>query len=152
DAGGAILVWHDFRSSDWDVYGQRVNAAGTALWTANGVALCTAPGTQWFVSSTPDGLGGALVTWPDARDGSGTNDTYAQRIDAAGSVRWATDGVAVCVKPYEQHAQNLISDGAGGAIVSWDDERSWDGVTNPTDPYWDIYANRITASGWSVTG
>ncbi|HET6463881.1 MAG TPA: FlgD immunoglobulin-like domain containing protein, partial [Candidatus Krumholzibacteria bacterium] len=151
-AGGAIVIWHDFRSSNWDVFAQRVNSAGAAQWTANGVAICTAPDTQFFVSSASDGAGGALVAWPDGRDGTGSFDTYVQRIDGTGTVRWATNGVGVAVQPHDQHAQNVISDGAGGAIVSLDDERSWDGVTQPPDAYFDIYANRVTASGWSVTG
>jgi hypothetical protein len=67
-------------------------------------------------------------------------------------MRWTINGVGVAVQPHDQHAQNVISDGAGGAIVSFDDERSWDGVTQPPDSYFDIYANRVTASGWSVTG
>ena len=151
-AGGAIIVWHDYRASNWDVYAQRMNGAGAAQWTANGVALCTAAGTQWFVSSTPDGAGGAIVAWPDGRDGTGTNDIYAQRIDAAGAVKWSINGLALCALPYDQHAPSVAPDGAGGAIVAWDDMRSWDGVQQPSDPYFDIHANHVTASGWSVTG
>jgi hypothetical protein len=150
--GGAIIIWHDFRNSNWDVYAQRMNGAGAAQWIANGVAVCTALGTQFFVSSASDGAGGALVAWPDDRSGSGSFDTYTQRVDASGAVRWTINGVGVAIQPHDQHAQNVISDGAGGAIVSYDDERSWDGVTQPPDSYFDIYANRVTASGWSVTG
>src|SRR5262249_51400896 len=39
-AGGAIVAWQDFRNAgDYDIYVQRVNAAGVPQWTANGVAL-----------------------------------------------------------------------------------------------------------------
>ena len=46
-AGGAIITWRDGRNGvDWDIYAQRVNAAGVPQWTPNGVALCTAAGDQ----------------------------------------------------------------------------------------------------------
>src|SRR2546423_1142934 len=40
--GGVIIAWHDGRGSNYDIYGQRVNAAGVPQWVANGVPLCSA--------------------------------------------------------------------------------------------------------------
>ena len=57
-AGGAILAWQDYRGASIDIYAQRINAAGVTLWTANGVAVCTATGTQGAPAVTPDGAGG----------------------------------------------------------------------------------------------
>ncbi|MBI4725788.1 hypothetical protein HY768_00945 [candidate division TA06 bacterium] len=46
-AGGAIITWRDARSgTNYDIYAQRVSASGVPLWTANGVAVCTATGHQ----------------------------------------------------------------------------------------------------------
>ena len=51
-AGGAIVTWLDHRNgtvfSNADIYAQRVSAAGVPLWTADGVALCTAAGNQQY--------------------------------------------------------------------------------------------------------
>ena len=61
-AGGAIVTWWDSRKgTDYDIYAQRISAAGTPLWTAGGVPLCTATGNQLVPVIAPDGAGGAVV-------------------------------------------------------------------------------------------
>ncbi|MBK9471563.1 MAG: hypothetical protein IPO18_04675 [bacterium] len=92
--GGAIIVWHDIRSLNLDIYAQRVDAAGEAKWAADGVAICTAAGDQTDPLIVSDDSGGAIIAWVDGR--SGSLDIYAQRIDAAGVAQWAPGGVAVC--------------------------------------------------------
>ena len=49
-AGGAIVTW-----SDGDIHAQRISADGTPLWTADGVALCTAQWTQERPTIVSDG-------------------------------------------------------------------------------------------------
>ncbi len=134
--GGAIVTWNDYRSGTSDIYAQRVNALGAVHWTKYGVALCTATGSQAHPTITSDGAGGAIVTWYDSR--SGANDIYAQRVNASGTVRWTTNGVALCTATGYQENPTITSDGAGGAIVTWWDTRSGD---------WDIYAQSIDAKG-----
>jgi len=36
-AVGAIVTWLDYRSGDYGIYAQRVNASGAIQWSANGV-------------------------------------------------------------------------------------------------------------------
>ena len=146
-AGGAIIAWHDYRrgGSDADIYAQRVSATGTVEWTVDGVALCTATGRQELPAIASDGAGGAIVAWRDLRNGA-TNDIYAQRISVDGTVQWTPDGVALCTAADEQAHPTIVSDGAGGAIVTWHDRRSGD---------FDIYAQRISAGGsvqWAANG
>jgi hypothetical protein len=146
-AGGAIVAWRDGRSG-WqndDIYAQRISAAGAALWTATGVALCTAAGFQATTSIAADGAGGAVVAWEDDRDGSW--DLYAQRVSAGGGVQWAANGVAVCAAGGAQQGAVLVGDDAGGAILAWYDYR---GGAHP-----DLYAQRISAAGtalWATDG
>ncbi|MCX5753017.1 MAG: hypothetical protein NTW97_05145, partial [Candidatus Krumholzibacteria bacterium] len=62
-SGEAIVIWADERNGEADVYAQRIDASGIALWTPDGVAIVTAGGEQssrWIVS---DGDAGAIVTW-----------------------------------------------------------------------------------------
>src|SRR5207247_1392556 len=49
-ARGVLVTWHDLRSGDYDVYVQRLGATGSVAsgWTVNGVAVCTATGSQIF--------------------------------------------------------------------------------------------------------
>lgn len=146
DAGGAIIAWYDYRSGAIDFYAQRVDANGAVQWTANGVAICAATGSQLSPVMVSDGAGGAIIAWQDGRN-VGVFDIYAQRVDATGTVRWATDGVAVCAATDNQYNPAVISDGGGGAFITWHDYRSG---TN-----YDIYAQRLNASGvaqWAVDG
>ena len=146
-AGGAIIAWHDYRrgGSDADIYARRVSATGTVEWTVDGVALCTATGRQELPAIASDGAGGAIVAWRDLRNGA-TNDIYAQRISVDGTVQWTPDGVALCTAADEQAHPTIVSDGTGGAIVTWHDRRSGN---------FDIYAQRISAGGsvqWAANG
>jgi hypothetical protein len=135
-AGGAIVAWFDQRSGNYDIYAQKIAANGTVPWTANGVALCTATGTQWYPAIVPDGVGGAIVTWTDSR--GATCDIYAQRISAGGAAQWTVNGATLCTATGWQELGTTVSDGAGGAIATWVDGRS---------DNFDIYAQRVLASG-----
>ena len=141
-SGGAILVWGDARDSGTtgdDTYAQRINSAGAAQWTADGIIVCNAANQQVFARMTPSGSGGAIVAWMDTRSGGLNYDIYAQRINANGTQQWAANGVALCAAPNGQFSPTVASDGFGGAIVAWHDVRS--------GTHTDIYANRITQSG-----
>jgi hypothetical protein len=146
-AGGAIVTWQDQRSgTTWDIYAQRVNASGVVQWTTDGVALCTAPGDQYIPAIVSDGAGGAIVTWYDNRSGSNW-DVYAQRVNASGVVQWTANGVALCTSTGDQSYPTIVSDGAGGAVVTWQDNRS--------GSLWDIHAQRVNAWGavqWTANG
>jgi len=146
-SGGIIVVWQDFRNgTNTNLYARRIDASGTPLWAANGVAICTSADEQQYTRIISDGAGGAIITWQDCRTGI-DNDIYAQRISASGSVRWTSNGVQVCQMSYsEQEKPGMVPDGLGGAIIIWQDMRS---------NCYDVYAQRIDASGavlWSANG
>ena len=146
--GGAIITWQDERSgSNSDIYAQRVNAYGGVLWTLNGVAICTSAHYQNGPTIISDGSDGAIITWKDDRSGGSNSDIYAQRINASGGILWTLNGVAICTAANAQNNPTLISDGSGGAIITWQDLRSGSNF--------DIYAQRINAGGgvlWTVNG
>jgi FlgD Ig-like domain len=145
-AGGSIITWRDFRSGPGDIYAQRVDAAGVPQLSADGVAVCTDASPQDYPAIVSDGGGGVIVTWQDYR--SGTNyDIYAQRVNALGMPQWTPDGVAVSTAPNGQGGTTVLSDGLGGAIITWTDYRSG---TN-----YDVYAQRVNALGvpqWTPDG
>lgn len=146
-SGGVIVAWDDWRNaSDDDIYVQRLNAYGDALWPDGGVALCTATNDQWYPKLVSDGAGGAIVTWVDKRLGSIDEDIYAQRIDASGNVLWTANGVGVCLAGGRQLYPRIAEDGAGGAIICWQDVRTGG---------FDVYAQRVNSSGvvqWTTGG
>ena len=146
DAGGAIAEWTDSRNADPDIYAQRISSTGSQMWAAAGVPVTTATGSQGGPLLTTDGSSGAIAVWMDYRNG-GWPDLYAQRIDASGAAVWTANGVPVSVETEGQQMPSITTDGAGGAIMAWEDERF---IT----PF-HIFAQRIDASGapvWTVNG
>ena len=148
-SGGAIITWQDKRGGiNYDIYVQRINASGIVQWTVDGVAICTAADDQSEPSLVSDGSGGVIVTWNDRRPGT-YFDIYAQRINGSGIVQWTANGVAICTAVNTQYSPHLVSDGSGGAIISWQDSRLGSSGKD------DIYAQRINGSGivqWTADG
>jgi len=120
--------------------------AGSALaaWPHDpsvNVPLCTSSGGQYDPRSAPDGAGGAIIVWWDAY-----NDIRAQRISASGVPLWTSDGIAVCTAAGSRERPSIAPDGAGGAVIAWQDGR------NGSD---DIYVQRVSANGvplWTADG
>ncbi|HEY3215544.1 MAG TPA: T9SS type A sorting domain-containing protein [Candidatus Eisenbacteria bacterium] len=151
-AGGAIVAWDT--GSAFDVYAHHVLAAGTldSSWPSGGQVLAVAPDNQIEIRAVSDGAGGAIVTWQDYRNSLTTGwDIYAQKVLSSGVVdpSWPTNGLAVCASALDQVSPALVSDGNGGAIIAWEDQR------NGTDA--DIFAHHLLGSGavdptWPATG
>jgi hypothetical protein len=152
-AGGAIIVWEDERnlpSFGSNLYMQRLDASGTALWGTNGIFVAAHPGVEQLDPvMAADGVGGAVIAWVADTGGSGATDIYAQRVDAAGARLWApTIGIPVCTAV---NAQSNISMAMGPnslALLAWEDFR------NGSDT--NIYAQALGAgtgtSFWAVNG
>ncbi len=154
--GGAIVAWADRRGDDYDIYAQRMDANGNAMWASGGVLVCGADYDQQFPAVTTDGSGGAIVAWQDGRLGDDGLQIYAQRIGADGAMAWQADGMPVCGyaagldDPPTAFSHVIETDGAGGAIVAWRDTRS-DPISGNTE----IYVQRIDGAGapcWTLNG
>lgn len=138
---GAIIIWQDRRYGHYDIYAQRINGAGNALWTTGGRPICRAAGDQDEHQLIKDGHGGAVITWADGRGSH--DDIYAQRVDRSGALQWATDGIAVCTADDKQYEPQIVPKGSGGAIIAWLDNRG-------TGYYHYIYAQYIDGSGAAI--
>jgi len=145
-AGGAIITWLDRRNGvNYDIYAQKVRANGIFEWSANGKAICTEVGDQWYPQICSDGAGGAIITWHDNR--SGSMDIYIQRINSSGIIQWKPNGIALSTVINNQLNPQICSDGAGGAIITWQDRRN--GVN------YDIFAQKVDVNGniqWTTDG
>ena len=69
---GAVVYWPDYREDYGDVtadaiYAQRIDANGKSLWAFNGIAVCTADGSQMMSRGVANGSGGAFIVWVDER-------------------------------------------------------------------------------------
>ncbi len=140
---GFFAVWHDWRDryiSDWDIYAQRFDAEGNTLWGANGVPVCTADGKQERPKICLDGSGGCIMSWVDYR-GSYAR-IYVQRLNGNGAAQWASNGVLASQNfpDGDQNCTWIVSDGQGGAIVSW------------VGSNLGIYLQRLSSSGARLWG
>lgn len=152
--GGVFVGWRDLRTysvTHADVYLQRITAAGRIApgWPSGGLPVCDLLEDQEPTSLAADGQGGVFVVWIDLREqGPNGVDLYAQRIRGDGTLApgWPLDGAPVTRAPGQQSVPVIVADGAGGALVVWDDYRDY----LLTD--FDVYAQHLTASGAVAAG
>lgn len=136
--GGAIITWQDKRNNiDYDIYAQRLNSLGTALWATNGIIVCNAINTQNNPRIEPDGANGAVIGWVDKRSATDYN-IYAQHINSVGAVQWTSNGVLVCGATNNQSALDVKYVTGTGLFLTWKDERF-----GPNQ----IYAQLLNSSG-----
>jgi len=136
--GGAIICWTDYRnvSGDADIYSQRINSNGDALWALDGIDVCSADNNQEKPDIISDETGGAILVWQDNRTGSA--DIYAQRVISNGNLVWTSNGVPISVPALDQTLPQLIFTANNNAIITWQDRRSGN---------YDIYASLVDTSG-----
>jgi len=139
--GGAFIFW----SGPNGIIGQKFNANGSIQWDKKGlmVGIFGDPGvisSPYDPKAISDDSGGAIITYRT----TSAQSIHASRIGADGTIIWDKQlsyDAGYRVNPV------LTSDGAGGAIVTWDDSRN--GLLNN-----DIYAQRVSATGevmWNST-
>lgn len=136
-----------------------LSSGAFSQWSSNtntNNVVVKAAGYQRNQQITSDGAGGAFVAWSDTRR-EFYADVYLQHFNAAGYPQWAANGLLVSqgtistentMSIIEQHPA-LITDGSGGVIVAWEDER--DSLDGPHS----IYAQRIGPTGiiyWTANG
>ncbi len=113
--------------------------AADAAWDQDGDPIAVYQQNQTGVVAVPDGSGGAFLAWQDAR--TLEQDIYAQRVAADGTAMWGAGGIPVCTASDQQWSPAMVSDGAGGVVILWEDERN--GGSSNTD----VYAQRVNANG-----
>jgi hypothetical protein len=147
--GHGVIAWQDFRNGNYDIYAESVGFTGAIEWAANGVVVCTQAAPQVSPMIVDDGVGGAIIAWNDRRNGTLVQSLYAQHLDSAGNRLWAADGVLIAASTDLIILPKMIPDGAGGAIIAWEDDRN----ISTTGP--DIYAQRVNGNGtvlWAANG
>ncbi|NOT34771.1 MAG: hypothetical protein HOP12_11450 [Candidatus Eisenbacteria bacterium] len=135
--GGATLAWDDGRASGGDIYAQRISAAGSAMWAADGVAVCNVGSIESGVQLRTLGDGAAIAVWRDYRHLPATS-LYAQRIAGDGSFDWASNGLPVSSGTPAIEGFSVVPGEADDTIVSWNTTSSSGG---------DVFAQKIDGAG-----
>ncbi|MBI5709674.1 MAG: T9SS type A sorting domain-containing protein [Candidatus Eisenbacteria bacterium] len=142
---GAIVAWAD---ANYVLFAQRVRGSGDTAWPrATRVSASPFP-TIWPLA-VGDEEGGAIIAWTDFHS-SGSANVYAQRVNHGGALYWRPGGVMLGstsgMEAVGGGKNEMQSDGAGGAIVTWKGTRN--GLAQ-------IYAQRISGAGavrWAPAG
>ncbi|MBN2070927.1 MAG: T9SS type A sorting domain-containing protein [Candidatus Krumholzibacteriota bacterium] len=152
-AGGAIIAygWHERvynGSTGWydDYYRvsvQRLDSSGNLIWYPDPAGICLGSNFEapvCYPQIVSDENGGCIAAWIDE-----DHDVRAARVNAGGSVLWNNQ---VNIGNYnivdvDDNSPQLVADGSGGAIISWDHS-----VTYAYDDHWyKIYAQHVNSSG-----
>lgn len=136
---GAIVVW----DQPGGLRAQRLGVFGSLQWAGGRVVAPGTGGGETYRAVT-DGAGGVYVAFELIAGGA--TDLYVQRVTNAG-VTWASNGTAVCTATGYQSEPRIDTDGAGGAVVGWLDQRNAVACGG-----YEIYGSRVTATGPVVAG
>ena len=131
------------------ILAQKYDSTGAPLWTASPVTVLGAGSLQFgnFPSFRADGSGGAVFSWYTS---SPSLQVFLQRVDAAGSVVHAANGIPVSNAAGQLRTDpSLALDPASGdAYVFWRE-------TNGAQSMWGVSGQRIDLAGtlvWGATG
>jgi hypothetical protein len=153
-AGGALVTWGGSSHAI-----QHLLPSGTvdSAWPKEGCPLSDYFGDGFF-KLVADGAGGAIVVWSRELDGfhfsfkegrymTHEGDIYAQHVLARGVTdpSWPHRGLAVSTANGRQYSPVAVEDGAGGAIVVWEDWRAGDLIGGNYSG--DIFAQRVQSNG-----
>ncbi|MCB1182198.1 T9SS type A sorting domain-containing protein [bacterium] len=140
DAGGAIVAWADYRSgTDYDIYGQRLAANGSPLWSVDGKRLYV-NGAETDIDPVlvPAGIGSEFFL-VNRRYEAPAYNVQCARYTALGDAYWYT---YVSGDPgIWQYDPAAIGDGNGGVFVVWRDARD-NGYAG-----YQLYAQHLGAGG-----
>jgi len=116
--GGAYVSWFDNSDGGYDVYLQRVDAAGVEQWAHNGILIADRgySSTQDYGLAI-DSAGNALLTYRD--DQSAFERISANKVSPAGEPLWGPNGVQLTDIPDFIAAPAIAGTSDGGAVVAW---------------------------------
>jgi len=122
-------------------------ATQTVLLASN-VQVSEKTGTQSNQVIIADGSGSAIIVWTDGRVSNQNIHLYGQKINQTGALLWGAagseaDGLQLTNATGNALLPQIVSDGAGGAVVAF-------GSTRVATDNANIYALRIDASGANV--
>lgn len=117
--GGFYISWFDNSTGGYDVYLQRLNAAGNEQLPHNGVLVAN----RDFTSTQDYGLdvdadGNALLAYR-LNDSNGIAQIAAQKVAPDGSLQWVPGGVLVSNDAEGANSPKIAATGNGTIAVAW---------------------------------
>jgi len=127
-----LVVWHDNRNNNWDIYGSRIGANGSILDT-NAFPIINLAGNQGFPKVSFDGTN-YFVIWNDTRYGG--YDIFGTRVSQNGDIL-DPYGIYISQSSGTEFYSDIAFDGTNYLVV-YDELEVND---------YDIYAKRVGPDG-----
>jgi len=140
-AGGCYITYNYESFYPQKLAVERLDMYGYKPWGDKKQILGVLP-EQWQAEIIEDGEGGVIVSYQDNQvvGTDFTSRVRVQRVDSNGNFLWGQTGVRVTVEEKNHGGQHLVSDGAGGCVILWQD---YDGL---------YYLNQINELGQRIWG
>ena len=152
-AGGAIIAYLNIHvnviTDHPRVALQHLDANGQPQWPLQGLWVGL-PASTDFGALTTDGAGGAIVAWSERVGATLDEVILAQRVSPSGALLWPSSGITVASAPYLRGNLAAAADGAGGALLVWEDARDF-----TSGDCCNIYGQRLSDAGqrlWPADG
>ncbi|MCC6577165.1 MAG: hypothetical protein IT228_07475 [Flavobacteriales bacterium] len=123
-ADGYYAFWRDKRAdgTNYDVYGQRFDAAGNALWTPDGALLFHQDSATTYEFSAMRSEAGHIFLATIAGSGTFTQDLKVMKLDADGTMLWdSAVTVTSTGNPVLGLSELAMTPTSDGAILGWYD-------------------------------
>ena len=137
--GNFFVVWHDYRSSYYRIYGARVSAAGVVQDTS-GVLVSASNRHCYHPRLAFDGTN-FLVAWYDYRHSGSYTAIYASRMSSAGK-RLSTTDLRIYYDYYQRYYPSVSYDPKSSTyLIVWQDYRYY------SSSHWDVRGSRVSKAG-----
>jgi len=117
---GTYVGWFDLAAGSYDVYLQRLNAAGVEQWPHNGILVSDHPQNTSLVDwdLIADSAGNCVLVFADIR-GAGDLDVQAYKIAPDGTFLWGANGITLSVSTDYEPAPRVTEASDGDLVFVW---------------------------------
>ena len=136
NVGNYVIVWYDYRNSNWDIYSQRYDNTGTTTGTNFIVNDNVGTTDQYSPSVSINNAGNFIIAWMDERNGNW--DVYSQRYDNTGTAVETNFIVNDNIITSNQRNPSVSMDNMGNCVIIWEDNRNGNS---------DIYGQQYDSTG-----
>ncbi|MDO9391893.1 MAG: Ig-like domain-containing protein [bacterium] len=136
---GFVITWYDYRSgSEWDIYAQRYDPAGSAM--GGNFIVNDTTSIYCYTPSVAANDSGFAIVWYDTRyNPSGYYDIFCQRYGSTGSPLGGNFMANNDTGTADQWDASVAMDASGRSVAVWYDLRNDDGSWNLQDQYGQLY-------------
>ena len=118
--GGSYIAWFDTRTSNYNVYLQRLDPSGNKMFATDGLLISDHTSSSYIVDwdMMTDNSDNAVIAFSDLRDG-GDFKVYAYLISPSGNFLWGANGVSLSTATDMQPNPRITQTTDGYYIITW---------------------------------